>query len=151
MKKAFIIGFLITIILSFGIAAQAENGNDAFEKASSEAKISGKYLLLNFSGSDWCPWCMKLEEDVLSHEVFKTFARKNLVYLLVDFPKKKYQSEKLKKGNKNLLRQFKVRGFPTIIILSPDGEILGTTGYRIGGAKQYVAHLKETIDKHKMK
>ncbi|MDO9528485.1 MAG: thioredoxin family protein [Syntrophales bacterium] len=151
MKKAFIIGFLITIILSFGIAAQAENWNEDFEKASSEAKTSGKYLLLDFSGSDWCSWCMKLEKEVLSHEAFKTFAKENLVCVLIDFPSKKYQSKKRKEENGKLMEKFKVRGFPTIIILSPDGELLGTTGYRRGGAEKYVAHLKETINKHKMK
>jgi thioredoxin-related protein len=151
MKKTFIIGCLITIILSFGIAAQAENWNEDFEKVSSQAKTSGKYLLLNFSGSDWCPYCVKLEREVLSHEVFKTFAKENLVYVLIDFPRDKYQSDKRKKENKKLLKQFRVRGFPTLIVLSPDGELLGTTGYRRGGPEQYVAHFKEAIDKHKMK
>ncbi len=151
MKKAFITGFLITIILSFGVAAQAENRNEDFEKASSEAKTSGKYLLLNFSGSDWCPWCIKLEKEVLSNEAFKTFAKEKLVYVLIDFPSKKYQSKKRKEENGKLMEKFKVRGFPTIIILSPDGDFVGTTGYRRGGAERYVAHLKETIDKHKMK
>jgi len=151
MKKPFIIVFLITIILSFGIAAQAENWNEDFEKASSEAKTSGKYLLLDFSGSDWCPWCIKLDSEVLSHEAFKTFAKENLVCVLIDFPSKKQQSEKRKKENKKLMKQFRVSGFPTLIILSPDGDFVGTTGYRRGGAEQYVAHLKETIDKHKMK
>jgi protein disulfide-isomerase len=151
MKKTIIIAFLITIILSFGIAAQTEDCNKDIEKASSEAKTSGKYLLLNFSGSDWCPYCVKLEREVLSREVFKTFAKENLVYVLIDFPRDKYQSDKRKKENKKLLKQFRVRGFPTLIILSPDGELLGTTGYRRGGPEQYVAHLRETIDKHKMK
>ncbi len=151
MKKTFITGFLITIILFLGIAAQANNGNEDFEKASSEAKTSGKYLLLHFSGSDWCPWCMKLERKVLSHEAFKTFAKENLVYVLIDFPRKKQQSEKRKEENRRLMEKFKVRGFPTIIILSPDGEILDTTGYRRGGAEKYVARLKEAINKHKMK
>ena len=151
MKKAFITGFLITIILSFGVLAQAENWNEDFEKASSEAKTSGKYLLLNFSGSDWCPWCMKLEREVFSHEAFKTFAKENLVYVSIDFPRKKYQSKKRKEENQKLMEKFKVRGLPTIIILSPDGELLGTTGYRSGGAERYVDHLKETINKHKMK
>lgn len=151
IKKSFIIGCLITIIFSFGIAAQAENWNEDFEKVSSQAKTSGKYLLLNFSGSDWCPWCVKLEREVLSHQIFKTFAKQNLVYVLIDFPKKKQQSEKRIRENKKLLKQFRVHGFPTLILLSPDGDFVGTTGYRRGGAERYVAHLKEAIYKHKMK
>ena len=151
MKKTFIIGFLITIILSFGITAQAELWSEDFQKASSEAKTSGKYLMLNFSGSDWCPWCMKLNDEILSREDFKTFAKENLVCVTIDFPSKKYQSKERKKENKKLLKQFKVRGFPTIIILSPDGEVLDTTGYRKGGVERYVDRLKKLINKHRMK
>lgn len=151
MKKFLITGFLIVMILSFGVAVQAENWNEDFEKASSEAKTSGKYLLLNFSGSDWCPWCVKLDSEILSHDAFKTFANENLVCVSVDFPRKKYQSQERKAENKKLMEKFRVRGFPTIIILSPDGKLIGTTGYRRGGPERYVAHLKEIINKYKTK
>ncbi len=149
MKKSLITGFLIIMILFFSVAAQAENWNEDFEKASSEAKTSGKYLLLNFSGSDWCPWCIKLDSEILSHEAFKTFAKENLVCVSIDFPRKKYQSQERKEENKKLMKKFKVRGFPTVIILSPDGELIGTTGYRRGGPERYIVHLKEMINKHR--
>ncbi len=122
-----------------------------FTRASKTAKSTGKYVLLNFTGSDWCGWCIKLKKEVFSNSSFKNFASKNLVCVLVDFPRSKRQSIKQKQANENLARKYGVRGYPTVIILSPDGRRVGQTGYRQGGAREYAQYLKQIIDNDKSK
>lgn len=135
-----------------GMAAEptAEWQTD-FKKASETAKELGKYMLVNFSGSDWCGWCVTLETEVFSKAEFKTFAADNLVLVVLDFPRRKPQSDELKKQNRELMEKYGVQGFPTILVLSPKGELVGRTGYRPGGPEKYVEHLKGIIDAHKAK
>ncbi|HEY8240444.1 MAG TPA: thioredoxin family protein, partial [Kiritimatiellia bacterium] len=73
----------------------AELWTDDFEQAMNEAKASGRYLLLDFTGSDWCGWCKRLDAEVFKDDTFKEFAASNLVCVKVDFPMFKEQSDKL--------------------------------------------------------
>ena len=139
------------IIMMMALNVEAKNWETDFQKASASAKESGKYLLLDFSGSDWCGWCIKLEKEVFKKSVFKKYAKDNLVCVLLDFPKNKKQSKKLKKQNAELAKTYGIRGYPTVIVLSPDGELVDKTGYKKGGPKVYVKHLIEIIAKHKAK
>jgi thioredoxin-related protein len=122
-----------------------------FSKASAEAKADNKYLLMDFSGSDWCGWCIKLDEEVFSKKAFKEFAKSDLVCVLVDFPNSKKLPAKLVRQNEELKNKYKIGGFPTVILLSPDGELAGETGYQDGGPEKYVEHLKKMIEEHKQK
>ena len=75
-----------------------------------------KTLLLDFSGSDWCSWCIKLDEEVFQKDAWKAYAKKHLVQVLIDFPREKSeQSEALQKQNNALAKQYTVRGFPTVL------------------------------------
>ena len=116
-----------------------------FAKASIDAGKSGLYMLLDFSGSDWCGWCVKLDNEVFSKSAFTDFAKKNLVCVLVDFPRQNEQTTKVKEQNSALARKYDIQGFPTVIILSPEGDLVGKIGYQEGGANKYVEHLKEMI------
>lgn len=150
MKKYWMMG--ITAIIMMGAAnVEAKDWVTNFKKASATAKESGKYILLDFCGSDWCGWCKKLDNEVFSKNEFKKYAKSNLVCVQVDFPRYKRQNGGLKKQNAKLMKQYGVQGFPTVILLAPDGELVGKTGYRKGGPKQYVEYLKGMIDKHKSK
>lgn len=141
---------LVAVMMAaFGVKAEAADWETDFAKASTNASKSGLYMLLDFSGSDWCGWCVKLDKEVFSKPDFKAFAKTNLVCVLVDFPKQKHQSKKLKDQNAELAKKFGIRGYPSVILLSPDGELAGTTGYQEGGAKKYVGQLKEIIAEHK--
>ena len=122
-----------------------------FKKALATAKASGKYIMLDFSGSDWCGWCKKLEKEVFSQDAFKDFTEKNLVCVLVDFPRRIEQTREQKQQNWNLATKYGIKGYPTIIILSPDGEPVGKTGYLHGGTRKYVQHLNEIIERHRAK
>ncbi len=142
---------MIVIVMMYCSSVEALEWETDFKKALSAAKASGKYIMLDFSGSDWCGWCIKLEKEVFSQDAFKDFAEKNLVCVLVDFPRKKMQTGEQKQQNRDLATKYGIRGYPTIIILSPDGEPVDMTGYLQGGSRNYVQHLNEIIEGHRAK
>jgi len=116
-----------------------------YEAAFELAEKEDKYVLINFTGSDWCGWCKKLTREVFSQEAFESFAQQKLVLLKIDFPKYKSQSRKVKVKNQKLAQKFAVRGFPTILLANADEKVVLRTGYKRGGADSYVNHLKEYI------
>lgn len=120
-----------------------------FEHAQKLASESGKYMLLDFTGSDWCGWCIRLKDEVFSKKSFLAYAKEKLVLVQVDFPRKKAQSKELKEQNRALASKYGIRGYPTIIILSPKGDFIQQTGYQAGGAEAYVEHLEELIAQSK--
>ena len=139
----------VGLLLATCAGARAGLWTEDPDKAQAQAKSQNKYVFLDFTGSDWCGWCMKLEREVFSQKEFKEFAEANLVCVTVDFPRQKAQSMKQKKANAALQKKYGVGGYPTIIILSPDGKLVGQTGYKAGGAAPYVASLKQIIDQAK--
>jgi thioredoxin-related protein len=112
-------------------------------KALAQAKAESKIVLLDFTGSDWCVWCIKFDDDILSQPEFAAYAKTNLVMVLLDFPNAKQQSDALKKTNQVLQEKFKVDGFPTYVALNPDGKEIGRqVGYLSGGPQAFIAELK---------
>jgi protein disulfide-isomerase len=125
--------------------ANAESGwlND-YKRAQQEAKASNKFLLLDFTGSDWCGWCKKLDKEVLSQSQFKDYARENLVLLEVDFPRAKPQNSELRKQNQELAQEYRVEGFPTIVVLNGDGrKVWQYDGYFSDGLAAFIAQLEK--------
>jgi protein disulfide-isomerase len=118
-----------------------------FEAAQAKAKAENKPLLLDFTGSDWCGWCIRLDEEVFSQAAFREYAAAELVLVEIDFPRRTDQPAKLKAQNEALAQKYGIRGFPTILVLSPEGELIEKTGYRRGGPQAYVAHIKEILAK----
>jgi len=128
-----------------GTFAQAESGwlND-YKKAQQEAKATNKFLLLDFTGSDWCGWCKKFDREILSQSQFKDFARGNLVLVELDFPRAKPQNPEVKKQNLELAQQYQVQGFPTIVVLNSNGQKLWQyDGYFPGGPEAFIAQLEK--------
>ena len=111
------------------------------------AKEEGKPILMDFTGSDWCGWCIKLKKEVFSKPAFIDYANEHLILMTVDFPKRKQQEESLKDQNNTLMDTYGINVFPTIILVDAEGKLLGETGYRRGGSKAYVDHLKDLLDK----
>ncbi|MEI6890531.1 MAG: thioredoxin family protein [Pontiella sp.] len=133
------------VVISTGAFAAAGWETD-FEKAKTMAKEQDKYILIDFSGSDWCGWCIKLDKEVFQQQAFKDYAKEGLVLMLADFPNdKSKQSAEVIKQNEKLAKEFGVRGFPTVFVLDPDGRIVGKTGYQQGGPEAYIAHIKKII------
>lgn len=118
-----------------------------FEKAKAEAADSDKIILANFTGSDWCRWCVKLDDEVFSKPVFQAYVHTNLVPLMIDFPQAKAQTPEQGAANEALARKYGVEGFPTILLLKPDGSVAGRTGYRRGGPEAYIEHLDSLMGK----
>jgi thioredoxin-related protein len=129
---------------TFAFSADAEWMTD-FDAAKAKAKAEKKVLLLNFTGSDWCGWCHKLDNEVFSQKEFTDYAAANLVLVTVDFPKTKKLEPALTKQNEKLGEKYKVEGYPTIELLKPSGAEIAKTGYQEGGAAKYVEHLKGLI------
>lgn len=143
MKKWLMV--VAAVAMSTGAFA-SEGWVTDFEKAKEIAKEQNKHILIDFSGSDWCGWCIKLDEEVFKEKVFKDYAKENLVLMLADYPRdKSKQSAELIKQNEKLAKEFGVRGFPSIFVLAPDGSVLGKTGYQKGGPEAYIVHLKKII------
>lgn len=118
-----------------------------YDAALAKAKKEGKDLLVAFSGSDWCGWCMKLDKEVFSHQDFQTVASKNFILVDLDFPRSPENlakiPEALQKRDKELSETFEISGFPTVLLIGSDGEPYARTGYQQGGVEGYLAHLKE--------
>ena len=115
-----------------------------YKKAQQEAKASNKFLLLDFTGSDWCGWCKRLEQEILSQSQFENYARENLILLEVDFPRAKPQSPELRKQNQELAQQYQIEGFPTIVVLNGDGQKLWQyDGYFPDGLAAFIAQLEK--------
>ncbi|HEY5345085.1 MAG TPA: thioredoxin family protein [Verrucomicrobiae bacterium] len=117
-------------------------GND-FPTTLKQAQAENKLVLLNFTGSDWCEWCMKFDHEVLSTDHFASYAAKNLVMLKADFPHNTPQDETLRRNNAALQKTFKVDGFPTYILLNANGDELGRqVGYLGGGPDAFIKELE---------
>jgi thioredoxin-related protein len=140
-------------ILGFAVSAgiASDKWETDFKEASETAKASNRYMLLDFTGSDWCGWCMKLDEEVFGKKEFRKYADSDLVLVQLDFPRGRKLKASLKEQNEELAKKFGVRGYPTIIVLAPDGSLVGKTGYQDGGAEKYITHLKGFIDPHRAK
>ena len=111
-----------------------------------KSKEEGKPILMDFTGSDWCGWCIALKKEVFSKPAFINYANAHLILMTVDFPKIKKQEESLIEQNNELLDAYGVNSFPTIILVDAQGKVLGETGYRRGGPELYVDHIKNLLD-----
>lgn len=133
---------LVAGLLAFSLTAQAEpKWSTDLTAAIAQAKKEKKLVFMDFTGSDWCGWCIKLHKEVFSTPEFAEYAKKNLVLVEVDFPNKKKQTTELKAANQALQQKYKVQGYPTIIVLDGEGKKVGQLGYMPGGPKAFTAAL----------
>lgn len=101
-----------------------------FEAAKALAASQKRHMLLDFTGSDWCGWCIKLDKEVFEKPDFKAFSAQKLVLVKLDFPQRKAQDQKIKSQNASLQKNFRAEGFPTIVLLNPSGvEIKRWSGF----------------------
>lgn len=140
MKKVItLLSFLL--VVAFATAQDNyEAGNEGWlvnlDEAYALSKETGKPIMANFTGSDWCGWCRKLTADVFSKPGFKDWAEDNVILLELDFPRRKTLPDDIRQQNSSLQQAFKVRGFPTVWVFNINKEdnqfsieALGKTGY----------------------
>jgi protein disulfide-isomerase len=145
MRKPFLRLFAICALLAVSASAAiaADGWSESYAKSLSRAKKDHKLMLIDFTGSDWCTWCIKLEQEVFSNPQFKDYAATNLVLMRADFPQTNVQSDALKAQNQKLQEKYHVEGYPTIVVLNAAGKQVGQLGYQPGGPAPFIAELEK--------
>lgn len=142
MKKLIAI---ISILALSNIAASATDWGKDLDKAKEKARMERKYILLNFSGLDWCTPCMRTKKEIFDKEVFENYANGNLVLVNVDFPRlrKNFLPKDQAKKNNEIAEKYDAKGiFPLTLLLTPDGTILKEwEGYPGVSSQQFVDQI----------
>lgn len=127
----------------FNTASAAELWTEDFTAAKETAAKEKKDLLMDFTGSDWCSWCVKLKKEVFSKPEFEEAAPKSFVLVELDYPQSKEQDPKIKAQNEKLSETYTIEGYPTILLADSTGRAYAKTGYEKGGPVPYLKHLDE--------
>jgi protein disulfide-isomerase len=148
LKRIFLTAVLLSAVV-IGCSKGGSNDNlnweENLETALQKAKAENKAVLVNFTGSDWCQWCIKLSDEVFSKSEFEDYAEDNLILVRLDFPRNIEQSAETKAYNNQLAQRYGVQGFPTILLFNSQGQMVLQTGYLPGGPVSYVEHLKNKL------
>lgn len=158
MKNKIIIIALLFCFIGTQAQSKTEKGKELtwetdVYKAIKTSNKEKKPMLLFFTGSDWCGWCIRLQKEVLLTPEFATWAKKNVVLVELDFPRRTPQSEEIKAQNNTLQQIFGIQGFPTIYFATakinekkePSFTGLGSTGYVAGGPAAWLAGADEIL------
>lgn len=150
MKTPSVISLAIAVLcmtLSQSLARNPPGWTDDYAKALEKAKAEKKHVLLDFTGSDWCPWCIKLDKEVFDKPEFKTFAKDTLVLMKVDFPNGPI-SKHTKAQNEKLKAKYGASGFPTTVIVDGEGkEVWRHEGYMEGGPSKFIEAVSGALKK----
>jgi len=132
-----------------GAAAETQWVED-FAQAKKLAQKESKDLLINISGSDWCIWCQRLDQEVFDQDAFRKQAQQDYILVKLDFPRNKPQAPEIKEQNQKLRKQFEkdygIPGFPTVFLADAQGKAYARTGYQAGGAEAYLKHMAALKD-----
>ena len=142
---------VLTATLGFAQAYEAENEGWLvnLDEAYVLSQETGKPIMANFTGSDWCGWCKRLTATVFSKNDFKEWADDNVVLLELDYPKRKQLPDAIKQQNAGLQRAFQIRGYPSVWVfdLSKDDEgQYSIEAYGKSGYKPTVAEFTDEMD-----
>lgn len=137
---------LLTAAILFGISAAAlakPGWVEDYEKGVAQAKKVGKIALVDFTGSDWCGWCIKLDKEVFSQAKFKEYAKANLVLIEVDFPQLKPLPKSKQEKHDALAKDYGIKGYPSVVLLDAAGKKIGQLGYMEGGPQAFIAAIEK--------
>lgn len=143
MKSLRLLALSVALFATSAFAEGKAGWLTNYKQAQETAKSDKKLLLVDFTGSDWCGWCIKLDKEVFSKPEFKEYASKNLVLMEADFPRTKQLSATEQSQNEQLAQQYGIQGFPTIVVLNSDGKKVGEIGYTPGGPAAFIAELEK--------
>lgn len=116
-----------------------------YEAAKQRAQEQQKPLLVNFTGSDWCVYCIRLKNEIFGKPEFAAWAKQHVVLVELDFPRKKKLPKELAEQNQKLQDQFAVEGFPTVVFVGADGKEISRTGYERGGPTPWIAAVEREL------
>ena len=137
---------LLCLLLAVASVQASDLWSTDYTASIAQAAAQKKPVLLEFTGSDWCPPCMKQNKDVFEQPAFEEFAKGNLVLVKLDFPRSKPQAPEIKERNQQLAAQYEVQGFPTVILLGADGkELAREVGYKGGGVPGFIDWVKTNL------
>ena len=138
MKKIYLIFVFFIGLVS--TQAQELKWHTDVKEAMAIGNKEKKPLLLFFTGSDWCGWCIRLQKEVLKTPEFTKWAKDKVILVELDYPRSVPQSDELKMQNKGMEQAFQIQGYPTVWFATAeikDGKPsfggLGKTGYVPGG------------------
>lgn len=131
---------------SLSMVYSSEGWIQDLDTALKESEKTGKVVLADFTGSDWCGWCIKLDEEVFSQDDFKLWASKNVILCSIDSPRDRTAlGEEQFAKNQQYTQKYKVQGFPTIALLNKDGIVLGKSGFVRGGPGPFIDAMNEIL------
>ncbi len=122
-----------------------------FEQAQHDAQAQSKPMFVYFTGSDWCPWCKKMDAQILSTPEFQQALSDKLIFVKVDFPRNTKLDPALETQNKRLSKTYEIQGFPTAILLDPNGKRIEKLGFENGGGAAYAKKVLGIIDAYNKK
>ncbi len=143
MRRTVLIAATAWWLLTFSL--NAATWQTDYTAAMQAAKSQNRMGLINFTGSDWCGWCIRLKQEVFDTPEFTQFANNQLVLLEIDFPRSKAQSAAQVQANRSLQQQFGVRGFPTLFLVNSEGKVVQQLGYMPGGPKAFLEELGKSM------
>src|SRR5262249_40850401 len=117
----------------------------SYKDALAKSKESNKPIMADFTGSDWCHWCISLKKEVFDTDDFKKWAADHVILLELDFPQGKKLSKELTKQNQDLQEKFNVNAYPTLIFLNSEGAELGRGGYVEGGPTPWIEAAEKAM------
>jgi thioredoxin-related protein len=137
---------LAILSVTFTTTAQAGDFLTDFEAGKKKAAAEKKCMLVKFTGSDWCPPCIKLDKEVFSKPIFKSEVEKDFVVIVLDYPRKEKLPAAQTKANKEVAKKYKLRSYPTVMLMDSQGKVFKSiSGYSGGGVEPYLKTLKSSL------
>ena len=139
--------FLIADDHFFAASPAGDDADADFDEAAAVARAEGKDLFVDFTGSDWCGWCIRLHDEVFQYDTFLEPVAENYILVALDFPNGEEAKAAVPNPERNdeLQRKYQIAGFPTILIMNPDGDVFAQMGYAEGGPEKYVESMTASV------
>ena len=151
-RKLFLSCIAVVLIASgtrvSGTELEGESANwTSYSDAVERSKLSGRPIMLVFSGSDWCGWCRRLSHEVFPTAEFAQWSSGRVELVEVDFPKSHELPADVSEVNQGLADKFRahVKSYPTVLFVNSDLEVLGKVGYVSGGSKAWITQASQHL------
>ena len=135
----------VAALTATAFATTPEGWTTDLDKALEKAKAEKKSVLVEFTGSDWCPPCIAMRKNVFSKKEFVDAAAKKFVLVELDFPK---GDQAVADKNEPMAKKYNIEGFPTVILLTPEGkEITRFFASEFPQIDTFLEHINKALDK----